>query len=383
MFSILQFKHFLTASITAMLLLNPISLSAATNTAQIRVHNDSIVLHPARILFGGSQIDILFTTYDGNTAAFPLNDSGEVSLELKPLAPGNNVYYTDYITLEDGSIDDWGYIKWTFPTTDSDGDGLINMIDIDNSVSVSITGYVYSKDPNNNTTVTGVFTRQAGSSQGTFSGNFYDAYYKVNIPVTITWELIVYTGTLTYDNVGTGDLSISMTSKPIFGVTETVSNTIPLNRLLNGQSFTLNRTIFGSTMTLDSEIEITLNNGVYSGTASVDDGFGRSSWSDYKTFHIEITDPNDWDGDSIPDLTDHYTPSPTLRVDRCENSKLYLNCNGTVSGAVYTVSYNTNLNNAWTVLTTALPGNQDATGIVVNLTTNHHCVFFKVEPTIQ
>ena len=97
-------------------LLIPFKISSAVGTATIKAYG----LH-AFLDVGSSTLSskLYFTSCDGKSS-WPLNESGGVSGELKPLSLESSSFVTDYLVGNSAGIHEHGTVSLSMSTTDSD-----------------------------------------------------------------------------------------------------------------------------------------------------------------------------------------------------------------------------------------------------------------------
>ena len=143
----------------------------AEKNAKVEAHCYSFSLLPLDTYDG---YITYFTTYDESTA-FPLgSDQNILSTEVKPAYVGSNVFYTDYLGVSlDVGIEHYGALTITFPTTDSNGNGVLDFLEINLAVNTTATFSLvdhwdyYGNTVSNTANVS--FQRSSGSSVGSYT----------------------------------------------------------------------------------------------------------------------------------------------------------------------------------------------------------------------
>ena len=263
----------------------------------------------------GYGFTVYYSTYDGIANNDPLGWSNNyLSYEAMPITPGSGTYRTDFAILDPSqNYFNRGTMTFTIPTTDSDGNGCPDALQVNKSYSnegsASTSEYVYNLNRTETwdfyatLSPTFKFTRDAGSSVGHIEGTEYDSYsgatstFSGNFNVeggtgaatyNLTTKAITFAGnSFSFDTSGTGTSTFTRISDNQVSVAQFNFNTSDgYTRIV--KAFTLNRT------------------GNYYRAYPVDlvDGDPSTSFVDFRYCHVEILDSNDTDGDGIPDLSD-------------------------------------------------------------------------------
>jgi hypothetical protein len=275
--------------------------------ANIKIYGLQVDLSNAVTNLGGI---IYFTSYDGLSST-PLLDnelSGPIfSGELKPLSFGFSTFVTDYGTANIwGNIAEYGAVALSMPSTDSDSNGVPDWLQIDLSVNTNVSGsselhYIEPGVFSGDSTISGSFTRSAGSSAGN-----YNLTYTISglgsITATGVWYVESYDGSIEYDG---SSYSINVSTENYLGITEQSTGSSDYS-IIDQDNLGL-KEIFIT----DSDGVIQLQEGSlsrtgnsYSGFFKAVDGYLTTSWADYLDWYVEIIDTNDGDGDGVPDFTD-------------------------------------------------------------------------------
>jgi hypothetical protein len=247
---------------------------------------------------------IYFTSYDGSTR-YPLNDNNTVSSEVKNITLGSSTFYTDYLVAE-GSVYMHGTATLNMPTTDSDGNGVLDFLQKERSVNSVVSGSskmhwlapgAYGSD----SSLSGSFTRSAGLTKGNYRFDYQ--YDSVSASATGFWSVQYFDGTIEYD----GEkyyLSISTTNsegRDISGYSTAEYSVTDSNTLnLGAMSIT---TDYESSILQTQSTTLKRSGNKYSGYLKALDGDTDTSWADYVDWYVEVTDLNDANSDGVPDFT--------------------------------------------------------------------------------
>ncbi|MCL5097140.1 MAG: hypothetical protein M1608_06370 [Candidatus Omnitrophica bacterium] len=275
------------------------AVSLWANTASIKIEDYSFVLEPITYTEPGYAATTIFTTYDGGSGA-PLHDGDTYSAEVKPDSSGSATYRTDYVTMDALGLESYGTMVFTIPNTDSDGNGLPDVVQKDKAVSLSLTGTQYCQyardNDGQNITFSGTITRSAGSATGTVvvSGP--------TLPeMSTSYHLIGGDGTLTYDPQS-GDSTFVIQMWPVGDWSSQLNGRATLSK--NGPNEITMANLHGDTFSFTANVVMQRQGNTYCSQGQISDGYDATSWPDYQGCLVEIADSNDADGDGIPDLTD-------------------------------------------------------------------------------
>jgi len=323
----------------------------------------------------GRLLSTFLTTYDGRTDVFPLNqrinlNSYLFSGELRPRAsePGNyEADYASYTTALNPPWKEYGSFVVTLPTDDTDGNGLPDICRSNKAVNVSTTGalYVDWQYPSGVPTTDGlILTMSRGinqlvgsytirlSSEGTVNGGNFQL---LNVGGSVSYTRS--TAAITFN------FAISDPPSLGFGGTRTVTGSTTYT-VLNANQIVLPQfsvTGGGATYTFQSGCTLNRTGARYVGSATLVDGLPDTGWADATSWVIEINDPNDWDGNGIPDISDAI-PTPPFIISNPQSRTAVLSSNTSFSvsfGGSMPLSYQ------WQLAGTNLPG---ATSATLNLT---------------
>ncbi len=273
------------------------ALRADVLTATNTVTSLSFKLGPG---YSTAGYTLQFSTYDPSTSWALYNVNYGYSGEVKPSSPTSSTYRTDYDVLSGGSKYGYGSASFTLPLTDTDSDGLADILDIKKSGNFTASGTASEYLPATGMksySLSGTFTRASGSNTGTYAINSSSGY-----SVSGTFYLTGGNGYFTYDTTyktirfygdafSLGSGGTGFTTYEILSPTSIKVDSFPYTAANNAyiwvNSFTLTRS--GTR---------------YTAKGSFEDGLEATYWDDYKDFHIVIHDLNDVDGDGVPDLAD-------------------------------------------------------------------------------
>ena len=270
-------------------------------TAKLKAYGLQISLEPAVTSLGSY---VYFTSYDGSTG-YPRMDGNYISNEMKPSYQGSSTYVADYMAGDYYNIYEYGSVSLNIPSSDSDGNGVHDWLQKENSVSLSITGStsLHWNDPSWETTqytITGNMYRTAGQTSGTY--NFSLSYGSGAATISGVWNLSYYEGTMTYeDGSFSANLETIGSDGEVYAVNGSSSYSFP-----SENSLKLNQTTYTSNYgnIVMNAVTLSRNQDRFSGFLDLVDGGPVTSWSDYTDWYLEVIDENDEDEDNIPDIVD-------------------------------------------------------------------------------
>jgi len=264
---------------------------------------------------GGYGFEGYFSTYDGNTNAYPQGlSNSQISSELMPSTPGSGSYLTDFAIYSTtyGVYYKRGTMTVTMPTTDSDANGCPDALQVNksfsNTASVSSTEY-NSNDGGYTWFYYGIFnysftfSRSLGSSLGSFTGSGYDPTSRTTSTFSGSYNVEGGTGNATY-NPTTKAITFAGNS---FSFGTSGSGTSTFTRISDNQVSVAQFNFYTSDGYTRTVKAFTLNRtGNYYRAYPVElvDGDPSTSFVDFRYCHVEILDTNDTDGDWTPDLSD-------------------------------------------------------------------------------
>jgi len=268
---------------------------AYCNEANLSGTSYTIMLDDALIYMDGYAVDFIFTTYDGNRYTYPYyydtqNSTIYYSRELKKI---NNLYYSDYYSLGASYIIDYGEISLNIGSIDSDSNGIDDICEKTKSIDQNISGNWYSYDGPSGS-INGSMIRNANSQHGYYNLTINNTWAG-NIPATGDFYIGVLSGNITYSKSSYTIIAnfITMWNTQLsFDPIETTFEIIDNNTVkVSGKDF------FPTT-------NFIRKGNKYSATVELLDGSSNTFWADYQKWQIVIQDPNDSDGDGIPDFSD-------------------------------------------------------------------------------
>jgi regulator of replication initiation timing len=280
--------------------------------ASIKAYGLQFSLSPSYTDTGST---IYFTSYDGSSG-YPLNDNNTVSSEVKNLTLGSSSFYTDYLVAE-GYVYMHGTAILNMPTTDSDGNGVLDFLQKERSVNTTVSGSskmhwlspgAYGSD----SSLSGSFTRSAGLNTGNYTFDYQ--YDSVKASATGVWSVQYFDGSIEYDGekyyldietTNSEGQDIKAYSTAEYSVTD--SNTLNLGAM----SIT---TDYDSSILQTQSTTLKRSGNKYSGYLKALDGDTDTSWADYVDWYVEVTDLNDANSDGVPDFTNPVETKSAIRL---------------------------------------------------------------------
>ena len=292
---------------------------AQTKTAQFTAHSKSIYLGSVRATFNDiGTVELFFTTVDGSSSKFPLyqqtSDGIIFSGEARPVSFNSSSFETDYAMYSYvlGEWIEFGRAVFKLPSTDSDNNGLLDILQYNKSGNFTTSGTGYVHAPESETTkLTGTFTRSKNNTVGNYS--VYIASTKRTLHGQ--WEIIYASGNVSYTRGSSNIMDFDFRVDDSSGITV---------KFKASSQFTVrsqNEIVLPSLMaTSDLNITYKVNNQIvfkrignrYRATVKVVDGMPQTSWEDYLGAVFEIVDTNDTDKDGVPDLSDNLAQPPAI-----------------------------------------------------------------------
>ena len=290
--------------------------------------------HSFRFLVGtassaGLGFDMLFTSYDGSasTLLFDTDASGYAifSDEFSPNFSEPGVYRTDYALYVNKKYNAAGTISATFPTVDSDQNGIADFLQKNKQVNASVSGKLLRQLPSlaPEIAVSGQIIRSAGSSQGTYSftgrdpevGNitYRGDLYLVNLLGKLKYNPSSSTVAIEADLERESGVVLQYASTLNYSIADVNTISFPAGKFTNPnlpdsftKAFVLKRT-----------------GNRYLGRLEFVDAFRGTSWPDYTAWQLEIVDTNDSDRDGVPDLSDPpiVQSPPTISVQPASQTR--------------------------------------------------------------
>jgi hypothetical protein len=315
-----------------------ISGVAATNTTQVRMYCLSVRVEPGAAEQLGLPYTLIFSSAEFGTPNhefFPVFEPGlthatRFSLEAPDFPDALEgelvINAPEHLDENTNSVPDFYEVGMELPAPS--GEGLWN-----SAVGGGEARFVWQ--------------RAAGQHRGTVRIQFTSDDFGMLPEFTHAFEIVEYAGTFAYERseeeanglvtFARAGLETSTLTGPMFITRE------PTNRL---NQFTI--TDSSLTNHLGETLVIALGDverlpdlpQQYFGAMAFTDGDPSTAETDYELYFIEFTDPNDADGDGIPDLTDDIGVAPErphIAIAR-RNDKLELTLQGEV-GVTYVLEY--------------------------------------------
>ena len=321
----------ISGQIAGFLLATGVGVSAATNTATLQLFCTSVRVEKGQAkLFGQTFFEMEFSSYFNWW-----NPNGEFYNLFSASAPTHRsgLYLTDATT--PGLPGTEGGINVSVPENlDANEDGVPDFYQVKQGVNVQLGNGSFvlfnpesPEQPYDSGTVTAHWVRNAGQHRGqctlTFLGTFV-----ITSPLDFVhpFEILEYRGTYTYVPTNhptvTGHMELSQTgngARTLRGPMPVQKpSTNPLGELVILDSIWTNAqgeaiTMFGGSLDLNSQYELE-----YWGGLTLEDGdLTTRNEPDYEVYYAALDDPNDYDGDSVPDLNDPPPlKKPLLKVTR-------------------------------------------------------------------
>jgi len=250
-----------------------------------------------------------------------------------------------------------GILYLDLPTIgDSNKNGLNDFLEPDRAVaSVATTGLIYDDLTGSEGTVNAIWSRPAGTNQGTCTLDVYTTFLRATF--VHTFKLLSYTGALHYTpgtNVVAGSVDLHLFSDPLatlagpVSIDKTNANQLHLEAGIWTNSALLS---FGYSATYEGEF-ITRTGTNYMGFFDALDGDLDTYYVDYSVWALLISDGNDANKNGVPDLSDSSdTRLPSLKITRSAG-QLQLSIGSTV-GRVHQIEVMTALGgtNQWSSVT--------------------------------
>ena len=206
------------------------------------------------------------------------------------------------------------------PIVDANGNSFDDFFEVSQGVAATVPSGTYSTSTYFSGTVTATWSRSAGSKNGTCVLNLYDDLWGSLGNFTCPFELIEYTGPLTYtpgSNTVSASINLTQTgnaTKTLQGpITFVKSTTDRFNTLTNQPGVWTNAAL--QILSFDSEI---FSRGVptwptnYAGYVHFADGDPSTASPDYRWWVLSLDDTNDANANGIPDFSDN----PTVALPR-------------------------------------------------------------------
>jgi hypothetical protein len=252
------------------------------------------------------------TTYGGTLDLSTIGGppyNGELMLSGYTWTSGFALYYGGL-----GSIYGTIYVNLP-PFADANNDGINDFFEVSQGVATTVTSGYYTTDISVGT-VSATWSRAAGSKSGTCSFDLVDDTYGDLGTYTCPFEVIEYTGPLTYtpgSNTVSASINQTQTGNPANTFQGPIafdkSTTDRFNTLTNRPGTWTNAAL--QMLTFDNEVftrDPLWHN--YAGYVYFADGDPNTAAPDYQSWALLIDDTNDVNANGIPDFSD--VPMVTL-----------------------------------------------------------------------
>jgi hypothetical protein len=267
---------------------------------------------------GVGSIATYFTTYDGK-ATLPLADTVSGSTvfggELRPAEA--NTYQSDYLNFSP-TLGILAYGSGTVHTAqnDSDGNTIPDIFQFDKGGTLQFGGILRADFPSVvQYTMAGAWQKQANQ---TLISSDFTITDSSGVAQHFIGRLLLgyFTGGASYSRNAAGPGTITLTLRGNFGDESpiTYTGTAPFTVLNSEQVFVpalMVRREDGFSLKV-SPMVLTRHGKTYVADMEVEDGNLTTSWQDYKSWVLEMTDNNDSDGNSIPDFSDSVAVPPVI-----------------------------------------------------------------------
>lgn len=289
-------------------------LIAQQKSVSVSVHARSVQLQPSAPTFvtGVGNVTTYFSTYNGSAGDFLIDMSGGyVSGEVRPRSGSGTLYEGGYAQATPLQAIDYGSYTVTFPTADTDGNGIPDVIQHGRNGTFSATGSGYSALAGVTFSISINFNRAASAGTGTYTATTTNSLGQSN-SVNGAYALSSFNGTASYthgtQNTLTFALADIVNGEDLLGST-TFAITNP--QQLNYEAFTIVRSDGALFQANAGSLSRVSGTKIYRGSVTLVDGALQTWWPDFQRYVMEITDQHDSDSDGIPDLTDLTPPSIT------------------------------------------------------------------------
>jgi hypothetical protein len=294
-----------------------------TRTVQQQEIGRSVMLADSDTVFvpGLGQVFASYSTFSASGSGTDRNTTGALSYnnELRPRAGSVKDYEANFVRRTPLGLVDYGNFVVSLPTDDADGNGINDVFDYRQNGTATALGSGYDYANGTPFSIELRFTRAAGEVRGRYaaktttltgisaevSGDFY-----------VSGPNGIRVGSTTYVRGASSVMNVSLAPDPAlannngtpysgsFAFTVVDRDTIAYNAFELTSSTGVKYSVRAGTLKR--------NGRVYGGTLSYVDGRTSTAFADYVSSYFTITDPNDADGDGIPDLTDDLPAPPAL-----------------------------------------------------------------------
>src|SRR5439155_13040876 len=268
--------------------------SRAAQTAQARIYCLSVRFHQATTPDGQFTLDL--TTLDPS-----VSPNGELAPTFD--IPSHSSGFREYDTIFDESFD--GLIKFDVPmSADVNSNGLPDFFESSQSVSGTTTGD-YDASPFDRGTVKAIWSRAAGSKDGTCTLQMKSAMFGQLPDFVHAFEIIEFTGPLNYTpdtNKVSGTLTLTQTGDTNSQLAWPIEFTkSPTNRF---DELTLGHEVWTDASSQTNHISNDFDSFFRDLKRKTNDfDLVEFDAPDYNLWLLSIDDVNDADGDGIPDFS--------------------------------------------------------------------------------
>ena len=294
-----------------------------TRTVQQQEIGRSVMLADSDTVFvtGLGQVFASYSTFSASGSGTDRTTTGALyyNYELRPRAGSAKDYEANFVRRTPLGMVDYGNFVVSLPTNDTDGNGINDAFEYRQNGTATALGSGYDYANGTPFSIELRFTRAAGEVKGRYaaktttltgisaevSGDFY-----------VSGPNGIRIGSTTYVRGASNVMNVSLapdttltnnTGTPYsgsFGFTVTDRDTVAYNAFDLTSNTGVKYSVRAGTLKR--------NGRVYGGTLSYVDGRTSTAFADYVSSYFTITDPNDADGDGIPDLTDDLPAPPAL-----------------------------------------------------------------------
>ncbi|MBM3838904.1 MAG: hypothetical protein FJ398_13245 [Verrucomicrobia bacterium] len=308
------------------------SVFAANQPAQVRLYCQSLQFQPATTRVAGQTYTLEITTADSFS---------EINGELAPLYSPNLPTHGALFRLQSPVALEpiLGNIAFDQPEpVDLNENGFDDFFEVRQEGDGTAQGLFETPIDSGSVSVT--WRRGAGSVTGTCQVRLTSSTFGQYPTFTHTFQLLEFKGTLSYvpsTNLITGTLKVARTGQEAnllsgaTAMTRVATNRFNQVLLLPGSLVGAEGQVLLYAGTGLERDELTKTN--YFGYFAMADGDLKTAATDYLDWVLSIDDPNDANGNGIPDLTDDLAAAgarrPVLRLARSAN-QLLLNISGDI-----------------------------------------------------
>ncbi len=282
---------------------------------------------------------IYFTTPDGLNR-FPLaQDIGGnpfFSRELQYFPGYLAPFVTDYVIFSSSGTVEYGTLRLNLQLADTSQDGIPDLLQRRFSGSGAFNGQASPDSPAGAAySVGGVMTREPGQQRGVYSLTM-NGSAAGRVVFTGGFSLVSVQGAMRYQRDGASgrsklELMLTRSDGTMSGFSGVTDFSVRTINQVAVNSITLinavGQTIRGGAMVLNR-----LGNR-YVGSMLLNDGDLVTSWADFVTHFVEITDSNDSNNDGVPDLSSPYEPPPII-TEQPKSQSVAVGSRVTLSAAV-------------------------------------------------